>query len=91
MGLAGQLEVPIGQAFPLAYMPFIWVSSLFANPVLSCRGGFGALAPECLEVVLVWCGWGKGSLGAPVLWASGCLSLMLWCKVHPSGSILECC
>lgn len=43
VGPAGQLAVPTGWAFPLAYMPFIWVGSLFADPVLSC---FRALAPE---------------------------------------------
>lgn len=47
VGPAGQLAVPIGQTFPLAYMPFIWVGSLFADPVLSCCGGFQALASEC--------------------------------------------
>lgn len=40
--------LPIGlHAFPLAYMPFICVGSLFADPVLSCCGGFRALASEC--------------------------------------------
>lgn len=34
---------------------------------------------------------GAGGLGEPVLWASGCLSLVLRRKTYPSGSIPDCC
>jgi len=43
VGPAGQLAVPTGWAFPLAYMPFIWVGSLFADPELRCHR---VVAPE---------------------------------------------
>ena len=46
VGPAGQDAVQTGQAFLVAYRPFLWVGSLFADPGLRCSGGFGVLAPE---------------------------------------------
>lgn len=54
--------VQMGLAFLLAYRPFIWMGSLFADLVLSCSGSFWVLAPEWSVWRWLLCGlaqWGE--------------------------------